>query len=193
MKQVLEDKILEMEGSVPELNIKGGLLGYIRTLNRNNVDMTSIADNKANILISINSIMLTILIPIVLANYDIIEEKNLFPPLIVLSLTCITTIFISAQVLTPFTGSRVRKYKEFYHKKSPFFFKSYESLNFDEYLHLFRETTANNKILSRAILKDFYFVGIVLESKYTLVRRAYRLFKIGLLISFISFMLFNIL
>jgi hypothetical protein len=189
---MIEEKLIELEDKASELDIKGGLLGYIRTLNRNHVDLTSIADNKANILISINSIMLTILIPIVLANYDIIEEKNLFPPLILFGTTCVVTIYIAAQVLTPFTGKRVKVFKEFYNQKSPFFFKSYETLDFEQYLDLFKATTSDKKRLSRIILKDFYFFGIILESKYKLVRQAYRLFKLGIVLSFISFILLNI-
>jgi hypothetical protein len=188
-----EEKVLELEGKLAEIEIKGGLLSYMRTLNRNHVDLTSIADNKANILISINSIMITILIPIVLANYSIIEEKNLFPPLILFATTCIVTIYIAAQVLTPFTGNRVKIFNEFYRLKSPFFFKSYESLEFEEYLELFKATTSDKTRLSRVILKDFYFFGIILESKYKLVRQAYRLFKAGILLSFISFILMNLI
>jgi hypothetical protein len=189
--ELVEDKLTDLDENMSELNIKGGLLGYIRTLNRNHVDLASIADNKANILISINSIMLTFLIPIVLANYDIIEQKKLFPPIILLACTCIVTIFIAAQVLTPFTGKRVKIFKEFYNQKSPFFFKSYEMLHFEQYLELFKATTSDKKRLSRIILKDFYFFGIILESKYKLVRQAYSLFKIGILLSFLSFLLFN--
>ena len=189
----LEEKITELEGKLSEIDIKGGLLSYMRTLNRNHVDLTSIADNKANILISINSIMITILIPIVLANYTVIEEKKLFPPLIFLATTCVITIYIAAQVLTPFTGSRVRIFNEFYRLKSPFFFKSYESLDFEQYLELFKATTSDKTRLSRVILKDFYFFGIILESKYKLVRKAYRLFKLGILLSFLSFVLLNLI
>jgi hypothetical protein len=45
-------------------NIKGNILSLIRTTQRNYIDLTTIADNKAHILISINSLMLTILLPL---------------------------------------------------------------------------------------------------------------------------------
>ena len=50
-------------------------VNIIRTTQRNNIELTHIADNKANVLLSLNAIMITFLIPLILSNVNIILEK----------------------------------------------------------------------------------------------------------------------
>ena len=52
-------------------------INIIRTTQRNNIDLTAIADNKANVLLSLNAIIIAALIPIVIANVDIVFEELL--------------------------------------------------------------------------------------------------------------------
>jgi hypothetical protein len=171
-------------------NIKGNILSLIRTTQRNYINLTNIADNKAHILISINSLMLTILIPIILANYQMILDLKLYIPLGVFALTCLFTIIFSAMVLIPFSGNK--QSSEIVQKKtkrSPFFFTNYADLSLDEYKLLFQETLANKDSTNQVIISDLYYFGLNLASKYNLVKRAYKIFNIGMVLSFAGFLL----
>ena len=82
-------------------DIRKDTLTIIRTTYRNNIELTNIADNKANILLSLNALMITFLIPIVLSNLDLIVERNIAIPLGTLAITCLVTIILAATATRP--------------------------------------------------------------------------------------------
>lgn len=178
----------EVEEDKHSANIKGNVLSLVRTTQRNYIDLTNIADNKAHILISINSLMLTILIPIVLSNYEIIVAKMIYVPLAILALTCLCTIVISATVLIPFSGiKQSHEIEQKRTKRSPFFFTNYSDLTLEEYKLLFQETITNKEITNQVIMSDLYYFGINLSSKYKTVRNSYKIFNIGIILTFVAF------
>ena len=151
----------------------------IRTTKRNNIDLKSIADNKANILMSVNALMITILIPIILSNLDIILKEHLWIPMVILAITCLITLFLSASVLTPFSlDGEDRKMRN--NQRSPFFFANYHKMNADDYFEYFMRTVKNEDILFRHIVDDLHYYGKILGIKYSQIKAAYNVFKIGL-------------
>ena len=68
---------------------------------RNNIELTHIADNKANVLLSLNALMITFLVPFVVPNFESIKEFNLVFPLGLIVITAFVTIYISTLVLKP--------------------------------------------------------------------------------------------
>jgi hypothetical protein len=169
-------------------NIKGNILSLIRTTQRNYIDLTTIADNKAHILISINSLMLTILLPIILSNFQIIVEKALYIPVALLALACLLTIIFSAKVLVPFSDIKhFEETQERKGKRSPFFFTNYADLSLEEYRSLFQETISDKETINQVIVSDLYYFGINLSTKYKLVHMAYKIFNIGIIVSFLVF------
>ena len=178
------------ENDVPipndELIFKDGIINLIRTTQRNYIDLTNIADNKANILISINSLMLTVLIPIVFSNYDFIVKYQLFIPIILLSITFLSTIVCASLVITPFNTSRKNKNKitEQTELKSPFFFNNYADKSFEEYVQQLKDSTQQKHIVSRVLAYDLYEFGLNLSSKYKMIKVTYKLFYTGMIISF---------
>ena len=84
-----------------KIELSRGVHSVIKTAMRNNVDLTAIADYKANILLTLSSIIFTILIPVVLGNLEIIIDKHLFAPLFVLFATCVASIILAALITRP--------------------------------------------------------------------------------------------
>ena len=100
-------------------------INIIRTTQRNNIDLTAIADNKANVLLSLNAIIIAALIPIVIANLDIVFDKMLIVPLVILAVTSFITIYLSAAVLKPSNFDRMRSSPNPDAESSPFFFGNF--------------------------------------------------------------------
>ena len=172
-----------METTLPKKNkLNKNVLNLIRTTQRNNIDLKNIADNKANILMSINALMITFLIPIVFANIADIIEHHLYIPLIILACTCMITLTISAIVLRPFSTNNKFKPKALNVKTtSPFFFENSESFTEDEFHEYFTKVSRNDdKVLKYAVSDLFYFSNI-LAIKYKQIRWAYMVFIFGLL------------
>jgi len=155
-------------------------INIIRTMQRNNIDLKSIADNKANILLSLNALMLTFLIPIVLGNIDIIIEEHLYIPLSLLFLTCFGTIIIAATVLKPCNWIRTNKNEKSRLMSSPFFFVNYYKSTIDEFMIQMDNTITDSKVFKDHVITDLYFIGKVLGVKYNQIGICYNVFLVGL-------------
>jgi hypothetical protein len=173
----LPDQILLNKG------IKKDSLNIIRTIYRNNIHLTNIADNKANILLSLNSLMITFLIPIVLSNLPIILQENLYIPLITLSGTCITTIILAAITTRPIEMGKQDISSGDAVQKSPFFFGNYYKMKIEDYMDLIENAIVDPVLTKDYIKLDLYFMGKGLGEKYSKIRTCYNVFISGLLIS----------
>ncbi len=173
----LPDQVLLNKG------IKKDSLNIIRTIYRNNIHLTNIADNKANILLSLNSLMITFLIPIVLSNLQIILQENLYIPLITLSGTCIVTIILAAITTRPIEMGKQDISSGDVVQKSPFFFGNYYKMKIENYMDLLENAIVDPVLTKDYIKLDLYFMGKGLGEKYSKIRTCYNVFISGLLLS----------
>ena len=158
----------------------------IKTSMRNNVEFTSIADNKANILLTLSSLLFTILIPVVLSNIEIIIDEMLYIPLMMLALTCVASIVMAALVTRPMKlsgqGFNVSGRTQF----SPFFFGNYYKLSEKAYKSHVAEMLEEPEMMKQYIMSDMYHIGVGLGKKYSRIRRCYNVFISGILLSVIT-------
>lgn len=161
-------------------------INIIRTTQRNNIDLTAIADNKANVLLSLNAIIIAALIPIVISNIDIIFEKMMIIPLIILAVTCFITIYLSAAVLKPSNFDRMRTSANPDSESSPFFFGNFYEMEAEEYFKFIKPSLSDPKDLKAHLAQDLYYIGKRLGEKMSYVRRAYNIFTIGILVTLVT-------
>jgi len=158
-------------------------INIIRTTQRNNIDLTAIADNKANVLLSLNALMIAALFPIVLSNLEVIEIYYLGIPLLILALTCFTTIYFSAQVLKPSNFDKMRESYGSISKPSPFFFGNIYKDSAADYFSKIDESLENDEDLKSHLAQDLYYIGKRLGDKMSMVRKAYNIFIFGIFIT----------
>ncbi len=163
-------------------------INVIRTTQRNNIDLTQLADNKANVLLSLNAIMITFLLPMVLSNFDTIFQGYLYIPLIILSITCFTTIYMSAIVLKP---SNLQEYRASPSNDpdaqfSPFFFGNFYKMEADEFFEYMEETMSNSQMVKDHLTQDLYYIGKRLGYKMDRIRLAFNIFLSGLFLTLTS-------
>lgn len=163
-------------------------INIIRTTQRNNIDLTQLADNKANVLLSLNAIMITFLLPMILSNIGPIIQGYLFIPLIILAITCFWTIYISAIVLKP---SRLDEYRaspsddpdtQF----SPFFFGNFYKMEPDEFFEYMNESVSKSEMVKSHLVQDLYYIGKRLGYKMDKIRLAFNIFLGGLFLTLFS-------
>ena len=158
-------------------------VNIIRTAMRNNIELTNIADNKANVLLSINTLIITLLVPVVLINAESINKYNLGIPLTILVITSIVTIYLLVLVLIP-RGFGGKKTKSLGNKQvSPFFFGNFYKMSKDEFNEYFDQTVKSSEDLHGHIVEDLYFLGTVLAEKMTTIRIAFYVYMTGFVIS----------
>ena len=161
-------------------------VNVIRTTQRNNVELTHIADNKANVLLSLNAVMLTFLIPNVVSHTEFILENHLFVPLIILACTCFATIFISTLVLKPSSFSRPRYFNGEYRNHSPFFFGNIYKMSPEDFFNKMDGALADWESIRLSLAQDMYYAGKRLAYKMNWIRRAFNIFLIGLFLSLVA-------
>ncbi|MEM6964849.1 MAG: Pycsar system effector family protein [Bacteroidota bacterium] len=161
-------------------------INIIRTTQRNNIDLTAIADNKANVLLSLNAIIVAALIPIVIANVDIVFDKLLIIPLALLAVTSFITMYMSAQVLKPSNFDKMRSTEELNSKSSPFHFGNFYQMEVEEYFNFIEGSLNSTKDLKSHIAQDLFYIGKRLGEKMAFVRRAYNIFLMGILITLLA-------
>jgi len=180
MEEVKPKKKKKKEGLSKET------INIIRTTQRNNIELTHIADNKANVLLSLNAIMLTFLIPNVVANTNFIIESMLYVPLVILAFTCFATIYISTIVLKPSSFDKFRDENSVGGNFSPFFFGNFYKMESQEFFQYMQNALSEKENIKLHLSQDMYYVGRRLGFKMLWVRRAFSLFLWGIFFSLIS-------
>jgi len=179
-----------MFAAMEQLSKKGKLsratVNVFRTTQRNNIDLTAIADNKANVLLSTNAIMLTFIIPLVLGYADFVIEKHIYIPLIIFATTCFATIYIAAQVLKPSDFDTKRHSLDPNVKSSPFFFGNFYKMEVDEYYQFLRDSLADENFIKAHLAQDLYYIGRRLGNKMKNIRIAFNIFIVGIFLTLVS-------
>ncbi len=175
-----------MEKETKNKKLARSTVNIFRTTQRNNIDLTAIADNKANVLLSINAIMLTFIIPLVLGNVDFIIERYIYVPLVIFAVTCFSTIYIAAQVLKPTDFDKKKHSLDPMVKSSPFFFGNFYKMEVDEYYQFLQEGLANENFNKAHLAQDLYYIGRRLGYKMANIRVAFNLFILGLFLTLVA-------
>ncbi|MEO0873553.1 MAG: hypothetical protein AAFY48_03015, partial [Bacteroidota bacterium] len=85
-----------------KLGLSKETINILRTTMRNNIELTAIADNKANVLLSLNAVLIAFVVPLAISNLEVLVSYTLYIPLVLLAITCFATIYLSTLVLSPF-------------------------------------------------------------------------------------------
>ncbi|MEL6253187.1 MAG: Pycsar system effector family protein [Bacteroidota bacterium] len=165
---------------------------------KNHTDLSRIADGKANMIISINTLILSVLITGLTAglSMDSFSEGiklQKYIPIIVLLLSSLlaTTFAVFSAVPT------INSLKEFSHKdmdkENMLFFGNFLSIEESRFVNYFRGLRTDQEKLYDNLSRDLYGLGKVLRKKYRLLGISYRVFIVGLVGSFLSFLFVQIL
>ena len=163
-----------------------GIETLFRITSRNHVDFSSMADNKANIMISINSIMMSIVFSILFNRFA--EFPELIPPTIILATVCTATIIFSILATRPnlsegiFTKEDIKK-----RRTNLLFFGNFYKMPLNDYEWGVKELMNDKDFLYGSMIRDIYFLGKVLGRKYFLLRISYTIFMYGLILSVVAF------
>ncbi len=158
-----------------------------KTALRNHIDLSAMADNKANMMISVTSLILGLSLP--LLSRQILEFKELLFPTIVLLAVCVVSLVYATLATRPIAMKGYSSMESILARKSNlFFFGNYYNMSFDEYEQGMNATVADDDILDTTIMRDLFFLGKALGKKYMYLRRCYTIFMYGIIITVVSFL-----
>ena len=185
----------DTEEEVPSLsdiekNSKGlmtkGIQTMLRLTSENHLRLSDMADSKANILISVNAIIISIILGVLMRKLE--ESPYLAIPTIIFLLVALATIVVSIIATRPKVTEGTFTSQEIKDKKANLlFFGNFYKASYEEYNVAMREMMNDSNYLYGSLIKDIYTLGTVLGRKYRLVRLAYNIFMIGIIVSVVAF------
>lgn len=159
-----------------------------RTTLRNHTTLSGIADSKANILLSVNAIIISICLSTLIPKLDSPDNQHLITPTFILLIFSVISMIFAIMSTRPkvtkgtFTESDVAQ-----KKLNVLFFGTFHQMPIDTYIKTIKELIVDQDYLHEALIRDLYSLGVVLHRKYTLLRITYTVFTIGIIVSVIAF------
>lgn len=167
-----------------------GIETMFRVTLNNHTQLSQIADSKANILLSVNAIIISIALSTLIPKLDSPSNAHLvIPTFIMIMFSVVSIIFAILSTKPKVTrGSFTRK--EIGEKNiNLLFFGNFYKMPVDEYLWAMNEMMKDKEYLYDSMIKDLYYLGIVLNRKYKLLRITYNIFMTGIIVSVLAFVI----
>ncbi|MDI1255360.1 MAG: DUF5706 domain-containing protein [Flavobacterium sp.] len=159
------------------------------TLN-NHTQLSQIADSKANILLSVNAIIISIALSSIIPKLDSPNNAHLVTPTFIMMMFSVVCIIFAILSTRPKVTSGAFTRKEVGDKKiNLLFFGNFYKMPLDEYQWAMNEMMKDKEYLYNSMIKDLYFLGLVLHRKYKLLRITYNIFMVGIIVSVIAFVI----
>jgi predicted metal-dependent HD superfamily phosphohydrolase len=165
-----------------------GIETMFRLTSANNQRLSDMADNKAHILVTVNSIILSAVISLLLRKLD--SNPHLAIATYMILTVSVLTIIFSILATRPAVNKGTFTTEEINQKKvNLLFFGNFYKMSLEDYTTGMRQVMEDRDFLYGSLIKDVYGQGIAVGRKYRLLRIAYNIFMYGLIVSVIAFII----
>ncbi len=191
LADVKEGKTIDMiqpAGSEKAKRAGRGIETMFRLTSKNHLTLSSIADAKAASLISISAIIISIIISVLIRKLD--TNPELVLPTVIILVTLLGTIIFAVLATRPkITSFSLTKEDVKQKKGNLLFFGNFVNMSIEEYEWSINELMNDEEYLYNNMIRDIYYLGIVLGKKYRHLKVAYNIFMYGLIASVVSYIL----
>jgi len=166
------------EGETSEQEWPAEAVQLLRTTQQHHVQLSLMADHKANMLIGATFVVFTLAI-------GQSHASTFSLPLLILAISAFSAAGLAALAVMPATKIRPGA------NPNMLFFGAFSKVSEDEFkAKLLAENLGSQEQVYRTMLRDIYQMGVVLErKKYRYLALAYRVFLIGLSATFITYLI----
>lgn len=155
---------------------------------KNHITLSDIADTKANILLSVNAIIISMALSNLLPKFDNPANAFLIFPTIIFVAFSVASMILSVIATRPSVTSGVFSKEDIKNKKvNILFFGNFHKMTLPEFEEGINEVMNDKDYLYSSMSKDLYFLGKVLARKYKILRVTYTVFMIGIICSVVAF------
>lgn len=152
----------------------------LRQTRMHHTQLSSMADVKANILLTLSSLMITFSI-------RYLSDPYLKWPVLSLILFCMATVVAAAYAVMPKLDFKYRPDME-NPECNVLFFGSFMNLHYEEYAAIMERVLNNPTLVYESQVREVYELGVFLaRKKYRFIRLGYMIFIAGLFVSGIVF------
>ncbi|MDQ1090351.1 Pycsar system effector family protein [Siphonobacter sp. SORGH_AS_1065] len=192
LERLLEKQDKKEQTEVPEKkkkkdNPERGIETMFRTTSSNHLRLSEIADSKANIMISVNSIMVSVVVSVL--SHRLENHPSLIPPTALFLSTAVLTIIFSVLATRPNVTQGTFSREDIEQQKANLlFFGNFYNMSLKDYEHGISAMMHNSDFLYGSMTRDIYYLGVVLGKKYKLLRIAYNIFMFGFVASILAYL-----
>jgi hypothetical protein len=169
-----------------------GIETMFRITSGNNQRLSDMADNKAHIMITVNSIILSAIISLLLRRLDDFPYLA-WPTYLMLAISVLTIIFSIIATRPSLPAGRFTQADIDEKKVNLLFFGNFYRMNLTDYTAGMLQVMNDRDFLYGTLIKDVYSQGVVLGRKFRLLRISYNIFMYGLIASVIAFVVATII
>ncbi len=196
MRKKIDADTTKLKQKKEELNFKKnkvelpdrGIETMFRVALKNHITLSDIADTKANILLSVNAIIISVALSNLLPKLDNPSNTYLiYPTLIFLAFTMVSIVLSVLATRPNVTKGKFTKEDVANKKVNLLFFGNFHQMSLKDFEWAMGEMMQDKDYLYGSLTKDLYFLGLVLNRKYNLLRTTYTVFMIGIVTSVIAF------
>jgi len=155
---------------------------------KNHMTLSNIADTKANILLSVNAIIVSLALSNLLPKLDNPSNNYLILPTVIFIIFTVASIILSILATRPnVTEGKFTKEDVANKKVNLLFFGNFHQMEINDFEWGISEMMKDRGYLYNSLTKDLYFLGLVLNKKYKILRVTYIVFMMGIIISVLAF------
>ena len=191
MNKKLHDADAHLEQVIESINKKGlgtnrGVETLFRSAYRVQMDLTGLADNKANMMISINGLIISIIIAAVAPKLD--ANPWLLIPTTTFLLGTLISIVYAILAARPRVSSVPITLEDLEHSNGNIlFFGDFANLSQDDFTAGMIDLIQDKTVVYETMIRNLYGLGSVLKKKFALLKVAYTAFMIALILGVTSF------
>lgn len=184
LKKLIEKS--EKKGD-PDFKPGRGVETMYRATYRTHVNLSSIADNKANIMLSVNAIVLSVVVANLATKLD--SNPHLVIPTIILVAVCLGSLFYAIQATRPKVTEGKSSMEDIKARRSNLlFFGNFYNMPIDDFHYGMMEMIRDEDFLYSSMTRDLYYLGVVLAKKYAFLRICYNIFLFGIIVAVVAFL-----
>ncbi len=163
-----------------------GIETMFRNVMRTHIAFTQMADGKAHIMISVNTLILTAVVAFLARKLD--TNPNLIIPTIILSTVSLVTLIYATLVTKPKITAGICSKDDIIEKKANLlFFGNFYNMKLPDFTWGIKQLMNDREYLYDIMIRDFHSLGQVLAQKYKYLNICYNIFVYGMIVSILAF------
>jgi len=163
-----------------------GIETMFRVASTNHQRLSDMADSKSHIMISVNSIIISVVIGLVIRKLE--TDSYLVIPTLILLTGCVVAVIFSVLATRPKIPNGIFSPEELNSRSvNLLFFGNFYKMDFNHYYDGMKQVMNDGEFLYASLIRDIHSQAVVLGNKYKLLRISYTIFMFTMIISVVAF------
>ncbi len=168
-----------------------GIETMLRSAYRTHLDLTSLADNKASIMITINGLIISILLATGGSVVAFADNNLYILPIIVLLISGFISMFyavVSARPIAARCCDAVKRPEDFLKgRANVMYFMDNADLSNEEYVEVMKAVMEDKNMVYEDMVSYIHTMSVIIRRKFFLLRTSYSVFIVGLGLCIVTF------